>query len=137
MGDTEQQLSKTAMAKELFTEFFTKPKSAPVSYVRCSACGRVAPSPSIRRITGVADGRLRDLAPPELVCQLCGEASPFAVSDEINPADPDVETVELVCRTRFGMLLFWRRCRTVIIAPAAAAVVQCPACRAGYPVPGA
>jgi hypothetical protein len=96
-----------------------RPAPYPVLYLRCGDCGKVAPRTSVRHHAGW--------------CPLCDAYSPRVVGDQVDPGDPDVETVAMTCTARFGCFQFWRRCDNTFTAPAAATVVRCTACGERYP----
>ena len=66
-------------------------------------------------------------------CPLCDAHSPRVPGDQVDPSDPDVETVTMTCTARFGCFRFWRRCDNTFTAPAAATVVRRTACGERYP----
>lgn len=134
MTRPDDEPSGWQLVGETLRWLFTKPKPEPVAYLRCSCCEEIAPLASIRHITGSRGVRWVHLAPDEVGCLLCGKFSPRVVGDDIDPAAPGTETVDVECRHRFGFLLAWRRCRTVSTVPATAAVIQCTAC--GNRTPG-
>ena len=97
-----------------------RPAPHPVLYLRCGDCGKVAPRTSVRHHTGW--------------CPLCDVYSSRVVGDQVDPDDPDVETVTMTCTARFGCFQLWRRCENTFTAPVAATVVRCTACGQRYPV---
>jgi hypothetical protein len=110
-----------------------RPAPYPVLYLRCGDCGKVAPRTTVRHHAGWAGGRLVHTVPPVYPCPLCDADSPRVLGDQVDPGDPDVETVAMTCTARFGCFQFWRRCDNAFTAPAAATVVRCTACGERYP----
>jgi Zn finger protein HypA/HybF involved in hydrogenase expression len=96
-----------------------RPAPHPVLYLWCGDCGKVAPRTSVRHHTGW--------------CPLCDAYSPRVVGDQVDPDEPDVETVTRTCAARLSCFQLWRRCHNTFTAPAAATVVRCTACGQHYP----
>lgn len=121
---------------EVIGDIVRRPAPHPVRYQRCDRCGGVAPRDRVRhygRLT--SDPMIASVTPPEYPCPLCEEYSPRVVGDEVDPGDPAVPTMTLVCTVRFGLWQGWRQCRTTFTVPAVAALVHCPACGARYTQP--
>lgn len=116
---------------ELLSEIAHGPRPYPVLYLRCDACGEVAPRLIVRRqgtFTISDDGTEGYATPNEYQCPLCGVWTPRVLGDQVDPDNPATDTVLITCEHRLWAGYLWRRCRTTFRAPSQAAIIRCPAC---------
>lgn len=82
--------------RDITRELHDGPQPAPVEYRRCPECGQVRPIGRLRRTIKLTRSDFLP-TPPEYHCTACDAYSVRLVDDVVDPDDPTVTSVKVIC----------------------------------------